>query len=154
MALKKDIEAKVEALVKPITDEHNFECVDVEYVKEGGNWTLRVFVDKEGGVTIEDCELVSRSLDIKLDEADPIPDAYMLEVSSPGIDRPLKKETDYERSIGKSVEIKLYKAVEGTKEYVGILDSFNKESVTITSDDQSMTFLRKDIAKIRLSVIF
>lgn len=154
MASKKEIEAKVESLVQPIVDEHGFECVDVEYVKEGGSWTLRVFVDKEGGITIDDCELVSRALDVELDKVDPIPDAYMLEVSSPGIDRPLKKDKDFERSVGKSVEIKLYMAIDGNKEFIGTLDAYDNDSVTIVIDNEVKQFLRKDIAKIRLAVIF
>ena len=106
---KQNIEQTVETYLKPILDEHNFELVDVEYVKEGTNWYLRVFIDKEGGITIDDCELVSRALEKILDKEDPIKNSYILEVSSPGLDRPLKKDSDFEKYKGRIVDIKLYK---------------------------------------------
>ena len=110
LAKHTEIENKTEALVLPIIEENGFELVDVEYVKEGANWYLRVYADKEGGINIDDCVLISRALEAKLDAEDFIEDAYILEVSSPGLGRPLKKEKDYLRSIGKSIDIKLYQA--------------------------------------------
>ena len=107
MAGKAEIEQKTEELVTPIIDENHFELVDVEYVKEGANWYLRIYADKEGGISIDDCVLISRALEAKLDADDFIKDAYILEVSSPGLGRPLKKEKDFQRSIGQSVDIKL-----------------------------------------------
>lgn len=116
MAGKAEIEQKTEELVTPIIDENHFELVDVEYVKEGANWYLRIYADKEGGISIDDCVLISRALEAKLDADDFIKDAYILEVSSPGLGRPLKKEKDFQRSIGQSVDIKLYKAIDKQKE--------------------------------------
>ena len=115
MAGKAEIEQKTEELVTPIIDENHFELVDVEYVKEGANWYLRIYADKEGGISIDDCVLISRALEAKLDADDFIKDAYILEVSSPGLGRPLKKEKDFQRSIGQSVDIKLYKAIDKQK---------------------------------------
>ena len=116
-----EIVAKTEELVTPIIEENHFELVDVEYVREGANWYLRVYADKEGGINIDDCVLISRALEEKLDAEDFISDAYILEVSSPGLGRPQKKEKDFKRSLGKSVECKLYKAINKQKEFEGIL---------------------------------
>jgi ribosome maturation factor RimP len=154
MASKKDVETTIESLVLPITDALNFECVDVEYIREVGTWYMRVYIDKEGGITVEDCEKVSRALDVKLDEIDPIEDAYILEVSSPGLDRQLKKDKDFDRSIGKLVELKFYKVLNGEKEYSGNLISYTNEEVIIGNEKENITFNRKDIAMIRLAVIF
>jgi ribosome maturation factor RimP len=154
MSFREQIETLTEQFLEPILDENNFELVDVEYVKEAGNWYLRIYVDKDGGITIDDCELVSRALEAILDEKDPINDPYILEVSSPGLDRPLKKEKDYKRSIGKLVEIKLYKQLDGNKEFMGNLVEYTSDTVTIESDTDNITFNRKDIALIRLAVIF
>ena len=127
MSKAREYEEQTEQLLQPIIDENNFELVDVEYVKEGGNWFLRAYIDKEGGITIDDCELVSRALSDLLDKEDFIPDSYILEVSSPGLGRQLKKDKDFKRSIGKEIEIKLYKPVKikdgkkevSTKELIG-----------------------------------
>ncbi len=155
MAKANNSEKKVEALVLPIVEEKNFELVDVEFVKEGPNWYLRIYIDKEGGVDINDCEYVSRTLEAKLDEADPIEQAYILEVSSPGIDRPLKKESDFVKYAGEIVDVKLYKAFEGSKEYQGVLKGLENNIVTITDENgKDISFDRKDIAGIRLAVIF
>ena len=135
MSNRKNYETKTEELVMPIIEENNFELVDVEYVKEAGNFYLRVYVDKEGGITINDCELVSRALSDLLDEYDFIPDAYILEVSSPGLGRPLKKEKDFARSIGKEVEIKLYQQINKQKEYRGFLVSYDKESIVLELEE-------------------
>lgn len=155
MAKKEDYGLRTEKLLEPIIKETNFELVDVEYVKEGGNFFLRVYLDKPGGITIDDCELVSRSLSEVLDKHDFIPDAYILEVSSPGLGRQLKKDKDFARSIGEDVDIKLYKAINKQKDFFGILKAYDKDTVTIELDDESeMTLERKDIAMIRLSLDF
>ena len=137
MARRVDIETKTEELVLPIIEANNFELVDVEYVKEGANWYLRVYADKEGGIAIDDCVLISRSLEEKLDAEDFIEDAYILEVSSPGLGRPLKKEKDFARSIGEEVEIRTYRAINRQKEFVGILKEFDQNTVTISYEDDS-----------------
>lgn len=155
MAKRTDIELRTEQLVQPIIDENHFELVDVEYVKEGANWYLRVYADKEGGINIDDCVLISRALEAKLDEDDFIQEAYILEVSSPGLGRPLKKDKDFERSIGRDVEIKLYRPIEKQKEWEGTLVSYNNDSVTITLEDgANMEITRSDIALIRLALDF
>ena len=120
-------EKRTEKLLEPILTENNFELYDVEYVKEGSNWYLRTFIDKEGGINVEDCELVSRALSDLLDKEDFIPDAYILEVSSPGLGRQLKRDKHFEYSIGEEVEIKLYKPINKQKEWVGILTGYNAE---------------------------
>ncbi|HIT72914.1 ribosome maturation factor RimP [Tyzzerella sp. An114] len=155
MAKTNNSEKKVEAILMPIIEEKNFELVDVEFVKEGPNWYLRIYIDKEGGITIDDCEAVSRALEVELDKNDPIEQAYILEVSSPGIDRPLKKESDFAKYAGEIVDIKLYKAFEGSKEYQGALKGLENNIVTITDDNgKEISFDRKDIAGVRLAVIF
>ena len=155
MAKTNNSEKKVEAILMPIIEEKNFELVDVEFVKEGPNWYLRIYIDKEGGITIDDCEAVSRALEVELDKNDPIEQAYILEVSSPGIDRPLKKESDFAKYAGEIVDIKLYKAFEGSKEYQGALEGLENNIVTITDDNgKEISFDRKDIAGVRLAVIF
>lgn len=155
MTRREEYESKVEAYLLPIMEEHNFELVDVEYVKEAGNWYLRAYIDKPGGFTVDDCELVSRRLSDWLDEKDFIGDSYILEVSSPGLGRPLKKDKDLERSLGEQVEIKLYRAVEKQKDFTGTLKAYDKETVTIVYEDETEhTFERKDIALIRLAFDF
>ena len=152
---KKDYESRTEALIQPMIDEHHFELVDVEWVKEGANWYLRVFIDKEGGITVDDCELISRAFEEILDKEDYISENYIFEVSSPGLDRPLKKEKDFARSIGKDVEIKLYKALNKEKEFVGVLTDYDKETITIELDDESiMVSDRSDVALIRLAFFY
>lgn len=155
MSKREEYESKTEALVMPIINENNFELVDVEYVKEAGNWYLRVYIDKEGGITVDDCEIVSRALSDRLDEKDYIEDAYILEVSSPGLGRPLKKDKDFDRSIGKEVELKLYKAIDKQKDFSGILVSYDKDTVNIEIEDgKEQSFNRADIAIIRLAFDF
>lgn len=153
---KKDIyESKCEELIAPIIDEHGFELIDVEYVKEGSNYYLRVFIDKPGGITVDDCEVVSRSFNEILDREDFIDDSYIFEVSSPGLGRPLKKDRDFERSIGEEVDIKLYRAIDKSKDYTGILKAWSADSVEIEFVDGSVkSFERKDIALIRLAFDF
>lgn len=154
LAKRTEIEAKTEAFVLPIIEENQFELVDVEYVKEGANWYLRVYADKEGGINIDDCVLISRALEEKLDAEDFIEDAYILEVSSPGLGRPLKKEKDYLRSIGKSIDLKLYKAIDKQKEFTGILKEYSNGQIVVTIDEVDMTFETKSIANARLSLDF
>lgn len=155
MTKKEEYELKTEQLLEPIMKKNNFELVDVEYVKEGGNWFLRAYIDKEGGISVDDCELVSRALSDLLDEKDFIPDAYILEVSSPGLGRQLKKDKDFARSIDKEVEIKLYKAINKQKEYVGFLQSYDNDNVTIRfEDDSTMSIPRTNISLIRLAFDF
>ncbi|MBE6016497.1 MAG: ribosome maturation factor RimP [Lachnospiraceae bacterium] len=144
-----DIEKRTEKLLEPILEANSFEMVDVEYVKEGSDWYLRAYVDKEGGITVDDCELVSRALEKKLDEEDLIKDAYILEVSSPGLTRPLKKERDYERNFGKLVEIHLFKAVDKCKQFTGTLKAWDESSVTLEVDGLDKTFDKNSISLIR-----
>lgn len=150
---KRDIEVKTEQLVTPIVNENHFELVDVEYVKEGSNWYLRVYVDKENGIDIDDCVLVSRALEAKLDEEDFIADAYILEVSSPGLTRPLKKEKDFIRNMGKRVEVKLFKAQDGLKEFEAELTVFLDGVVVMKPDEaeETLSVPLKEIAMIRLA---
>ncbi len=155
MTKREEYEAKTEALVMPLIEENNFELVDVEYVREGSNWFLRVYIDKEGGITVDDCELVSRALSDLLDVEDYIPDAYILEVSSPGLGRQLKKDKDFKRSIGEVIELKLYKAINKQKEFEGVLVSFDEETLTIELEDGNQeSFQRTDIAMVRLALDF
>lgn len=154
MARREEIEKRTEELVQPIIDAGNYELVDVEYVKEGANKYLRIYADKEGGINIDDCVDISRALEAKLDEDDFIEEAYILEVSSPGLGRPLKKEKDFARSIGKNVEVKLYKAIEIGKEFEGELISYTSDDVVIRVEDMEVTIPRKEIALIRLAFEF
>jgi ribosome maturation factor RimP len=141
-------------LVTPIIEANNLELVDVEYVKEGSDYYLRIYADKEGGITIGDCEIVNRALGYLLDADDYIGDAYILEVSSPGLTRPLKKENDFRRSVGKVVEIKTFAKINGSKEFEGILKAYDAETVTIEFEDESETVIsRKDISMIRLAFV-
>ncbi|NDO45799.1 ribosome maturation factor RimP [Clostridium sp. MD294] len=155
MAKQNNTESKVLAILEPILEEKALELADLEFVKEGPNWYLRVYIDKDGGVTIEDCENVSRILEKKLDETDPIEQAYILEVSSPGIDRPLKKPEHFEKYIGEIIDIKLYKPLEGKKEYQGELKQFNDGVITIIEENGTeKQFVQKETASVRLAVIF
>ena len=155
MAKQNNTEKKVLAILEPILEEKALELADLEFVKEGPNWYLRVYIDKDGGVTIEDCENVSRILEKKLDETDPIEQAYILEVSSPGIDRPLKKPEHFEKYIGEIIDIKLYKPLEGKKEYQGELKQFDNGVITIIEEDGAeKQFIQKETASVRLAVIF
>ena len=154
MSKREDYEARTEQLLAPVMEANQFELVDVEYVKEGTNWYLRAYIDKPGGITIDDCETVSRALSEALDREDFIPEAYIMEVSSPGLGRPLKKPKDYERNIGKDVEIRTYKAINNEKEFVGALKTYDKDTVTITINEEETTFAKSDIALIRLALDF
>lgn len=148
------IKSVVEQMVQPFLDENGFELVDVEYVKEGSSFFLRVFVDKEGGIDIEDCGRVSEFLSVKLDENDPIPDAYFLEVSSPGAERPLKKPEDVHKAVNKNVYVTTYESINGSKEFEGMLTSFDGEQLVIESGKKSYTVPYSKVASARLSILF
>ena len=152
MSRKEEYEQKAEALLSPIVESNGFELVDVEYVKEAGNWYLRGYIDKPGGITVNDCETVSRAFSDRLDEDDFIEDSYIMEISSPGLDRPLKKEKDFARSIGKLVEIRTYRPIEKQKEFCGELTAYDNNSVTIDEEGTPRTFDKKDIALVRLAI--
>ena len=141
-------------LALPVVEEAGCELWDVEYVREAGIWFLRIYIDKEGGVDILDCEKVSRALSDLLDEADPIEGSYTLEVSSAGAERPLKRPGDFQRFMGSPVAVKLYKAQGGRKEFAGVLTGYDNGDVTITMGDASMTFAKADVALCRLRVEF
>lgn len=161
MSKRDTYEAKFEQILLPITEKIGVQIYDVEYVKEGTDWYLRAYIDKEGGVTIDDCEKVSREVSEVMDQEDFIEDAYILEVSSPGLGRTLKKDKHLEKSIGQKVEIKTYKPIEKQKEFSGVLEKFDSESITISMEEtekqgngKKMTFARGDVALIRLAFDF
>ena len=153
--MRKSIEATIEEIVQPIVDAKNFEIVDIEYVKEAGEYYLRVYLDKEGGISLSDCEVVSRELSEILDKKDPIKDNYFLEVSSPGLDRPLKKEKDFVKYQGRDVEIKLYKPINGSKMHEGELVGLTEDkNIKVIIDNDEVEFNKKDVALIRLAIKF
>lgn len=154
MSKRETYEARTEALLLPIAEANGVEIYDVEYVKEGSDYYLRAYIDKKEGVSIIDCENVSRALSDVLDKEDFIPDAYILEVSSPGLGRTLKKDKHLQKSLGMEVEIKLFKPVDKCKEFSGALDSFDADSITIIEESTPRTFRRADIALIRLALDF
>lgn len=155
MPKHEEYEQKTEELLTPILEEHSFELVDIEFVKEGSSKYLRAYIDKPGGITIDDCEIVSRALSDALDEQDFIEEAYILEISSPGLGRPLKKERDFIRSVGQEVEIRCYRPVDGEKEFCGILIDWNSQTITIEeSEDTERVLERANIALIRLAFDF
>lgn len=156
MSRREEYEEKTERLLAPIAQENGVSVYDVEYVKEGREYYLRAYIDKEGGVNIQDCENVSRRLSDVLDREDFIPDAYILEVSSPGLGRTLKKDKHLQASLGSKVEVKLYKALEERKEYDGILQGFDGETITVAVEGEEVPrhFNREDIALVRLALDF
>ena len=155
MTKRERYESKTEAFLLPLVEERHFELVDVEYVKEGSSWYLRAYIDTEGGIAIDDCETISRILSDWLDKEDFIDDSYILEISSPGLGRPLKKEKDFARSLGKEVDVKLYRARDKQKDFTGILAEYDKNTVTIELEGGSrMVFERQEIALIRLAFDF
>lgn len=157
---KQELIEHVESLAAPLATEFGYEIVDIEYEKEGPNWYLRVFADKEGGFSINDCVTLSHALEKKLEASDPIENPYILEISSPGLDRPLKKDKDFFRSLGKPVEVKLYKEDKEKglkKEFTAELTDYDadKQVVTLeTEDGDEIQLTRKELAGIRLAVIF
>ena len=144
----------MEQLLKEPVEALGFTLCDVEFVKEHGDWVLTLYIDKPGGVTIDDCERVSRAVDPMLDEADPIEQGYFLSVSSLGLDRPLKKDADYERNLGKRVEVKLFAPKDGKKEFVGELLRFDENIVVIRLEKGELTLERKAIALARPELVF
>jgi ribosome maturation factor RimP len=142
----------VSALAGPIVKKHGCELWDVEYVKEAGGWVLRLYIDREGGVSLEHCEAVSRELDPILDEKDPIPDSYTFEVSSAGAERALKRPSDFQKFLGHLVEVKLYKAKDGRKDYIGTLTGADDETVEISVNGTPYKFAKPEIANVRLRI--
>ena len=155
MSKREMYEKRTEEILTSIAEQFAFELVDVEYVKEGSLWYLRAYIDKPGGIAVNDCAEVSRKLSEIMDEEDFIEDSYILEVSSPGLGRPLKKEKDYARSMGQEVEIRTYRAIRKQKEFIGILENYDTDTVTITYEDgEQEIFQKNDIALIRLAFDF
>ena len=151
---KRRIEHIVEELAVPIIERSGCELVDIEYVKEGRNWYLRVYIDKREGVTVEDCQKVSESLSDLLDRVDPIDHSYILEVSSPGVERPLKTQRDFDHFVGREVSIRLYSPLEGKKEFTGVLEGLKDGIVTVETPEGKLRFQRERIASARLAFKF
>lgn len=152
---KKNIVSQVEEITLPIINKYAFELVDIEYIKEGSQWYLRVYIDNDKGITIDDCSNVSLELAKKLDEIDPITEAYILEVSSPGLDRPLKTTRDFQKYKGEIVEISLYKAIDGIKHFEGELVGLIDENIFIINNkNKGISFEKKDVACIKRKIIF
>lgn len=152
--VKKKIEDVVAEFAGPIAESHSFELVDVEFVKEGTNWYLRIYIDKPGGITIDDCQIVSEEISDILDKKDPIEQSYFLEVSSPGLDRPLKKDSDFERFKGELVEVKVYKPIDGRKIFEGELVGLIDDKIVIKIDDSNVEFERDQVAVVRRVIKF
>lgn len=152
---RKKVEEIVAELAEPVLRNNRFELVDIEFVKEGAGWYLRIYIDKPGGITIDDCQIVSEQMSTLLDEADPIPQSYYLEVSSPGIERPLKKDSDFEKYKGERVEVKLYEPVQGRKVFEGELEGLENGSIVIKAEkDEILRFERNKVAHIKRTVKF
>ena len=152
MSRREEYETRTQALLEPIAREYGVSVYDVEYVKEGADYHLCAYIDKPEGVNIQDCENVSRALSDALDREDFIADAYVLEVSSPGLGRALKKEKHLQAAIGREVEIKLYKPVDKCREFAGVLEGVDKDSITILEGETARTFRRTDVAQVRLAI--
>ena len=141
-------------LAKGVVEAEGCSLWDVEYVREAGSYYLRVYIDKPGGVSINDCEAISRTLDKLLDEADPIPDSYVFEVSSAGAERELKRPSDFEAFLGNEVEVRTYRPVDGRKAFVGTLEKYEEGAVTLSSGKKQIRFEKPDIALVKLHVSF
>jgi ribosome maturation factor RimP len=149
------IKTAVEEMIQPFLVEQGFELVDIEYVKEGGNWFLRLYVDKEGGIDIDECGRISEYLSERLDENDPVSDAYFLEVSSPGAERPLRKADDVSKAVGKQVFLTTYEPFEGSKEFEGKLLSFDGEHLVVEAGKKKQyTIPYNKVASARLAIVF
>ena len=146
------ITEQIAALARPVVEEEGCTLWDVEYVREAGTWYLRVFVDREGGLSIDDCERISRRLDPMLDEADPIPDSYVFEVGSAGAERELKRPRDFEQFTGHEVEVRLYQPMDGQKSFVGTLKEYDGGDVTIETAGKEIRFDKGRVALVRLHV--
>lgn len=151
---KLKVEQAVEELLLPIMDDVHCELVDIEYKKEGSQWYLRIYIDKPGGIMIDDCQIVSERISDLLDKSDPIPYSYFLEVSSPGLDRILKKDSDFEKYKGSKVDISLFKPMNGKRKYSGELVSLINDELVIRDKSETISFKRSDIAIVRLAVEF
>ena len=154
MSNREQYEKRTEELILPLLEKRSFELYDIEYVKEGSDYYLRVYIDKPGGITIDDCVDVSREMNEILDREDYIKDPYTFEVSSPGLSRPLKKPKDYEYALGKAVEVHTFKPVDKQKLFIGELSSYTDDSVTLQMEDKNVEFQKKDISLIRLYIEF
>lgn len=155
MSKRQDYEAQTEKLILPILEKYGFELYDIEYVKEGSTNYLRAYIDKPGGIAVNDCEAVAREMNPILDEKDYISESYVFEVSSPGLGRPLKKDKHLEKSIGEEVEIRTFRPINHEKQFTGILKAFDAENIVIVDEDETeLTFARTDIALIRLAFDF
>lgn len=153
--MSRQVTEAVEKLAKPILEQEGLELVDIEYKKEGTQWFLRIFIDREERpVDLDDCSRVSEKLSDVLDEADPIPGAYILEVSSPGAERPLKKEKDFHKAVGKNVHITTYEPIEGQKVFDGVLTQYDGTQLTVQEKKKSFQIPIEKVAKARLSVVF
>lgn len=152
--MSKKITQRVWEIAQPVVEGFGLKLWDVEYVREGAEWFLRIYIDKEGAVDISDCEKVSRAMDPILDEEDPIPDSYNFEVCSAGCERTLKRPGDFEQFIGSMVLVKLYRPKEGRKEYVGKLSAYENGTVTITVNEEEVVFTPEETALVRLYVEF
>ncbi|MBA4602082.1 ribosome maturation factor RimP [Thermoactinomyces mirandus] len=153
--MSRQVTKTVQKVAQPIVEKEGLELVDIEYKKEGQNWFLRIFIDREeGGIDLDDCTRISEKLSEALDEADPIPGAYILEVSSPGVERPLKKEKDFRKAIGKNVYITTFEPIEGQKVFEGVLRHFDGTTLTVGEEEKSFEIPFDKVAKARLSVVF
>lgn len=152
--VKRKIEDIVAEIAGPIVERHSFELVDVEFIKEGANWYLRIYIDKPGGITIDDCQIVSEEISDILDKKDPIEQSYFLEVSSPGLDRPLKKDSDFEKFKGELVEVKVYKPIDGRKVFEGELVGLVDDKIVIEIDNRNVEFQRDQVAVVRRVIKF
>ena len=154
MSKRETYEKKTIEFITPILDAKGFSLVDVEYVREGADNYLRAYIDKPGGININDCVAVSEEMNEILDREDYISDPYTFEVSSPDLSRPLKKDKDFERNLGKDLEIKTYKPVNGTKEFVATLDAYDGDTITVHDDNGELVLQRSDLALVRIAIDF
>ena len=143
---------KIAQIARPVVEDEGCSLWDVEYVREAGTWYLRIFIDREDGVSIEDCERISRRLDPILDEEDPIPDSYVFEVGSAGADRELKRPGDFKQFMDSAVEVRLYRPVDGSKRFTGTLVDYQDGEVSITQGERTLRFEKDQIAQVRLYV--
>ncbi|WP_026504621.1 ribosome maturation factor RimP [Butyrivibrio sp. NC3005] len=154
MSRKENIERKTEEMLAPIAEQIGVEIYDVEFVKEAGEWYLRAYIDREGGVDINTCVDVSRALSDELDKEDFIEEAYTLEVSSPGLGRTLKKDRHFQHSIGMEIDLKTFQPIDGVKEFSGILKAFDKDTITVDINGEDKIFQRKELSVVRLALDF
>ncbi|MNQ97647.1 Ribosome maturation factor RimP [compost metagenome] len=154
MATQEQIKSIIADMLKDFVEQNGFEIVDIEYVKEGSNWFLRVYADKEGGIDIDDCGRISEYLSVQLDEKDPISDAYFLEVSSPGAERPLKKPQDFYKAVNSHVFVTTYEPIDGSKEFEGLLQSYDEETLVIEIGKKKINISVSKVASARLAIVF